>query len=312
MKKNPLVLLLALSGVCFLLFTAFVFFAMGSLVKEGKSSSLLTGGNSIGVLTIEGAIMDSDKTLKLLRQWEEDSSIRGIIVRVNSPGGAVAPSQEIHDAIIRVKKAKPVIASFESLAASGGYYIAVAADRIITNPGTITGSIGVISQFMNLSEIYKWAKVEPYNLKSGKFKDTGSDSRPMTPEEKAVMQGMVDNIYLQFVGAVATGRKMPVEKVKELADGRIYSGEQAVKLGLADKLGGFDVALDDMKELAKIKGKPNLVYPDPKKPRMIELFSSSLAQGIVNAVWSKFMGEGLQSTTSADGFVHQKRMPYYF
>lgn len=285
MKKNPLVLLLGISGAFFSLFLVFVFFAMGSFVKEGKTS-FLNRGASVGVLPIDGVIMDSQKTLKQIKKYEENDEIKGVIVRINSPGGAVAPSQEIYEALQRLKKVKPVISSFDSLAASGGYYIAVATDKIITNPGTMTGSIGVIMEFANLSELYKWAKVDRYNIKSGKFKDVGSESRAMSPEEKQVMQDMVMSVYEQFVRAVATGRKLSVERVKELADGRIYTGEQAVKYGLADKLGGLEVALEEMKVLAKIKGKPVMVYPESKKRSIVELFTSGVSEGIVHSVFN--------------------------
>jgi protease-4 len=180
-----------------------------------------------------------------------------------------------------------VIASFDSLAASGGYYVAVATDMIVTNPGSLTGSIGVIMDFANLGELYKWAKVERYNLKSGKFKDTGNETRAMTPEEKELMQTLIDNVYGQFVAAVAVGRKMSEEKVRELADGRVYTGDQAVKLGLADKLGGMEVAVEEMKELAKIKGKPNLIYPEPKRKKFLDMIVDGLSHGIVDAVSAK-------------------------
>jgi len=283
MKKNPLLILLGVSALFFALFLVFVFFAMGSFVKEGRNT-LLSRGNYIGILPITGVIMDSQKALKQIKKFEENDEIKGVIVRINSPGGAVAPSQEIYEALLRMKKTKPVIASFDSLAASGGYYIAVATDKIITNPGTMTGSIGVIMDFANLSELYKWAKVDRYNLKSGKFKDVGSETRAMSPEEKQLMQDMIMNVYEQFVRAVAAGRKLSAEKVRELADGRIYTGEQAFKNGLADKLGGLEVAVEEMKDMAKLKGKPNLVYPEGKKKNLFELLTSGVAEGIVRSV----------------------------
>jgi protease-4 len=279
---------------------------VGSLVKDGKSSSLLTGDNKIGILPIQGVIMDSDKTLKQIHQWEEDSGIKGVIVRIDSPGGAVAPSQEIYEAIKRLKKTKPVISSFESTAASGGYYIAVATDKIYTNPGTITGSIGVIMDFINLGEVYKWAKVDRYNLKSGKFKDVGSDTRPMSPEEKAIMQDTIMNVYEQFVGAVAEGRKLPKEKVRTLADGRIYTGDQAVKLGLADKLGTLDDAVDEMKSLAKIKGKPKLIYPNKPKPRLLDVLTSQLVNGVVESLVG-----GLGTLESENRNLRATRVPFF-
>ncbi len=280
MKKNPLVLLLALSGTFFLLFLAFVWLAMGSFVREGAKTALLQRtGNQVGVLELKGVIMDSKKFLKNVERFEESSEIKGVILRINSPGGAVAPSEEMHAAVLRLKKAKPVIASFESLAASGGYYVAVAADKIVTNAGTMTGSIGVIMDFANMGELYKWAKIDRYNVKSGKYKDIGNDTRPMSPDEKAVMQDMIMNVYGQFVKAVADGRKLPLDRVTELADGRIYTGEQAVKLGLADKIGGIDTAIEEIKTAAKLSGKVNLVYPEQRKRTFLEVLSGPQPEG---------------------------------
>jgi len=234
---------------------------------------------------VHDVIMDSEKSLKQLKEFEEDTSIKAIIVRIDSPGGAVGPSQEIHDAIKRVRKMKPVVASFESVAASGGYYIAVAADRIVSNPGTLTGSIGVIMNMANLSELYKWAKVERYNIKSGKFKDVGADTRAMSPEERELVQNLIDNVYNQFLKAVADGRRLPVDSVKPYADGRILSGEQAMAVGLVDKLGGIDVAIDMVKELAKIdaKQKVNLVFPEPKRRSLLEVIGQGAADSLFNA-----------------------------
>lgn len=302
MKKNPLVLLLAISGVFFAIFLLFVFFTMGNIVKD--RSLLARGGVSVGVVKINGAIMESQKALKELKEFEEDSSIKAIIVRIDSPGGAVGPSQEIHDAIKRVRKTKPVVASFESVAASGGFYIAVAADRIVSNPGTLTGSIGVIMNMANLSELYKWAKVERYNIKSGKFKDVGSENRPMTEDERKLVQALIDNVYQQFLKAVADGRRLPVEKVAPYADGRILSGEQAFDVGFVDKLGGIDVAIDIVKELAKIdaKSKVNLVYPEPRRRSLMEVIGTGAADSFTGAVLNRLgLPEDLKAISSPAG-----------
>lgn len=305
MKKNPLVLLLAISGVFFVIFLLFVFFTMGNIVKD--RSILARGGVSVGVVKVHDAIMDSERPLRELKEFEEDSSIKAIIVRIDSPGGAVGPSQEIHDAIKRVKKIKPVVASFESVAASGGFYVAVAADRIVSNPGTLTGSIGVIMNMANLSELYKWAKVERYNIKSGKFKDVGADTRAMSPEERELVQSLIDNVYNQFLKAVADGRRLPVDKVKPFADGRVLSGEQAFEAGLVDKLGGIDVAIDLVKELAKIdaKQKVNLVLPEPKRRSLMEVLGTGAADSLFDA-FAKRLGiqgglDALQSPVGPKG-----------
>lgn len=294
MKKNPLLVLLAISAVFFGIFLFFVFFTMGNIVRD--RSILARGGVNMGVIRLRGPIMEAQKVLKEFKEFEEASDIKAIIVRIDSPGGAVGPSQEIHDAIKRVRKTKPVVASFESVAASGGYYVAVAADSIISNPGTLTGSIGVIMDFANLTDLYKWAKIDRFNLKSGKFKDAGTDTRPMTAEEKELLQGLVDNVYQQFLKAVADGRKLPIERVKPFADGRVLSGEQAYVAGLVDKLGGLDVAIEQAKALAKVdaKQKVNLVQPEPKRKSLLEVLGQGAAEGLVRGFSEQLKLEEIQ------------------
>ena len=203
-----------------------------------------------------------------------------------------------------LRKTKPVVASFESVAASGGFYVAVAAQRIVSNPGTLTGSIGVIMDFANLSELYKWAKVDRYNLKSGKFKDVGSENRPMTPEERELLQSLIGNVYEQFLKAVADGRKLPVEQVRPIADGRILTGEQAFNAKLIDKLGGLDVALDEIRDVAKIEAKQkiNLVLPEPKRRTLMELLGSGAADSLMHGLMEKIPAfEQLQTLSPARG-----------
>ncbi len=301
MKKNPLLLLLGISALFFCIFLIFVFATMGNIVKD--RTLMGRGGVSIGVVKVKGIIMDSQKTLKELKDFEEDTSVKAVLLRIDSPGGSVGPSQEIHDAILRVRKTKPVVASFESVAASGGFYIAVAAERIVSNPGTLTGSIGVIMDFANLSELYKWAKVERFNIKSGKFKDVGSENRPMTAEERAFLQSLIGNVYEQFLKAVATGRKLPIETVRPIADGRVLTGEQAFEAHLVDKLGGLDVALDEIRILAKLEAKQklNLVYPEPKKRSLLELLGSGVADSLMQGFIGKLPIDGLQQLQSPGG-----------
>ncbi len=287
MKKNPLLVLLGVSALFFVIFLVFVFSTMGNIVKD--RALIGRGGVSIGVIKLKGVIMDSQKTLKELKEFEEDNSVKAVLLRIDSPGGAVGPSQEIHDAVIRVRKTKPVIASFESVAASGGYYVAVACDKIVSNAGTLTASIGVIMDFANLGELYKWAKVDRFVVKSGKFKDVGSDSRAMTTEERALLQDLIMNVYEQFLKAVADGRKLPVDAVRPYADGRIMTGEQAFNAKLVDRLGGVDVALEEIRTLAKIEAKTklNLIYPEPKRRSLLEMLGSGAADSLVHGVLEK-------------------------
>lgn len=220
----------------------------------------MVGGNHVGVLQIEGAIESSREIVQNLKQFADNKSIKAVVVRIDSPGGAVAPTQEIYDAIGKLKSKKPVVASMGGMAASGGYYIAVACDEVVANPGTLTGSIGVIMELGNVEELMKKLGLRGYSVKSGPYKDIGSPLRPLSPEGRAILQSLVDNVHAQFVNAVAKGRKMPEDKVKEIADGRVYSGEQAKKLGLVDILGNMEDAVDIAGKRGGIEGTPEVVY----------------------------------------------------
>ncbi len=271
MKKNPWPIVLSVVGVLIVL----GFAAIGAAIYTvlGEHNPVVTG-NSVLVMDVKGIITDARPFIKTLDKYKEDKDIKAIVVRLDSPGGVVGPSQEIYDAILKARKGgKHVVASFGSLAASGAYYIAAACEKIVTEPGTITGSIGVIMEFANLSGLYNWAKVDRYVVKSGPYKDIGAEFRPMTSAEKAIIQGMIDNVYGQFKRAVAKGRGLKLEVVGELADGRIYSGEQAVKNGLADQLGGLSDAVEEAGKLAGVKGKVEMFIPSLKHKRIWDLLS---------------------------------------
>ena len=234
---------------------------------KSKNWSILNKGDRIQVLRIYGGIMDDDgehgflpKTdtasavKKKLRKAAEDDDIKAVLLRINSPGGTVGMSQEVYDAVqVLRSKHKPVVVSMGDVAASGGYYIASAADRIFANPGTLTGSIGVIMHLMNWQETEKKIGFQPLVIKSGEFKDIGSADRPMTPAEKALLQGIIMDSYDQFVTAVSDGRHMPKDVIKKLADGRIYSGRQAKAVALVDELGGYDDALAWLQKKCKVQ-----------------------------------------------------------
>jgi protease-4 len=221
------------------------------------------------VIELSGVIMDSRKMIKQLEKFDEDADIKGVVLRINSPGGAVAPSQEIYQAVRAFKK--PLVASMGSVAASGGYYIAVGAKKVYANPGTITGSIGVIMEFANLSKLYEWAKIQRYAIKTGKFKDAGAEYREMQPEERALLQGMVDDVLGQFKRAVSEGRKLKGDELNPIADGRVFSGAQAKQLKLVDELGTLQDAIDDVAKQAKLTGKPRVVYQEKRKRRLLDL-----------------------------------------
>jgi protease-4 len=226
-------------------------------------------GGEVGVIELNGVIMDSKATLRKLKDFEEDSNVKAVVLRLNSPGGAVAPSQEIYQSVKNYKK--PLVVSMGSLAASGAYYVAMGAKKVYANPGTITGSIGVIMEFANLEKLYDWAKIQRYVIKTGKFKDIGAEFREMTPEEKALLQGMVDNVLSQFKQAVADGRKLTLDQVTAIADGRIFSGSQAKEQHLVDALGTLQDAIDDAAKQAGLKENPEVVYPEKIRPRWLDL-----------------------------------------
>jgi protease-4 len=215
----------------------------------------------VGVVEIKGLISDSRAAIKQLERYERDPAIKAIVVRINSPGGAVGPSQEILREIEKVKQKKKVVASMGTLAASGGYYIACGADVIMANRGTATGSIGVIIQFTNVEALTKKIGLDFFNLKAGRYKDVGTPFRPMTKEEQAYMQELIDNIYQQFLRDVARNRKIPLEKMRQIAEGKVYTGEEAKKVGLVDEFGNLPDAIERAGRLGGIKGKVEAVYP---------------------------------------------------
>jgi protease-4 len=243
-----------------------------SQVDEGA----LDRGEKVAVLPITGLITDSESVIEQLKKYAKDENVKAIVLRINSPGGGVGPSQEIHEEVRKLKGKKIVITSMGALAASGGYYIACASQKIFANPGTITGSIGVIMPFVNLEDLAKKIGIRGMEVKSGKFKDTGSSMRAMTPEEKALLQGVVDNTHRQFVAAVADGRKQPFAKVMQIADGRIMSGEQAKALGLVDTLGNLEDAIAEAGRMARIKGEPKIVTPAKKKLSFADLLKQEI------------------------------------
>jgi protease-4 len=253
--------LLRALGVTSLVFVACLIAILGLLVLAERTT-LSFGGNRVALVEVEGIILDADRVVREIEEHLEDSSIRAIVVRIQSPGGVVAPTQEIYDAIRRARaKGKPVVASMGAIAASGGYYLAVAADRIVANPGTLTGSIGVLMQLADLEGLLKKVGVHLTVVKAGRYKDLGNLGQPMSEEERAILQALLDDIYDQFVTAVAEGRGLDRTRVLGLADGRVYSGRQAKELGLVDTLGGLEDAVRTAGDLAKIPGKPRLVRP---------------------------------------------------
>ncbi len=233
----------------------------------------MNGGTSIGqkvaVIDLTGIITKSDATIKLIHTYRDDPSIKAIVIRIDTPGGSVAPVQEIYSELQKIEK--PIVASMGGTAASGGYYVACAADTIMANPGTLTGSIGVIMQFTRMKGLYDKIGLEHQVIKSGEFKDTGSPFRSLTEEEQTVLQATVDNVYNQFVDTIFEARQSLLSRseIAELADGRIFSGQQALDLKLLDRLGNLPEAIELAGELANIDGKPKVVRKE-KKTSLLE------------------------------------------
>jgi protease-4 len=258
MKRHPLLNALVVTVLLVIFFLGLSLLTLPWI----RHSDFWAGGEKVGVVEIKGLIATSRTYLKQLDRFKNDRAIKAIVLRVNSPGGAVGPSQEIMREVLKIRKTKKVVASLGTLAASGGYYVACAADLIIANPGTTTGSIGVIMQFTNVEQLTKKLGLDFFALKAGRYKDVGSPFRPMTPEDKAYLQTLLDNVYQQFIRDVAKNRKIPLAKMKELAEGRIYTGEEAKKMGLVDEFGNLSDAIERAGRLGGIKGKVEAVYPE--------------------------------------------------
>jgi len=280
MKKRPFLMALLLLGAIFFFFIALVY-TLSSLM--GRTSSLAIG-DKVAVLEVTGVIAASKDTVDDLIDFRDDASVKAIVLRVDSPGGGVGPSQEIYEEVRKAAKLKPLVVSMGSVAASGGYYIAAPARRILANPGSITGSIGVIMEFTNFQELLQKIGLRSDVVKSGEHKDIGSPIRPMTETDRKILQAMIDDVHAQFIDAVAEGRKLEVEKVRSLADGRIFTGRQAMEAGLVDELGNLQDAIDVAAGLAGIEGKPKVIYPPEKRPGildyLIEETASQLRHGL--------------------------------
>ncbi len=261
MRKHPVIY-----GLCLVFLIGLLASLLFQLLSTFRGESgFLSNREKIGVINIRGVIANSQELVEQVELFAKDDRIRAVLVRIDSPGGAVAPSQEIYTAIKELRKKKKVVASLGSVAASGGYMIACAADKIVANPGTITGSISVIMYFANAEDLMKKIGITASVVKSGKYKDIGSPTRAMRPDEKQILQTLVDDIYDQFIGTVSTDRKMPKEDVKQLADGRVFSGRQAATLKLVDYLGDRTYAVRLAAQMAGLKGSPDLVYAKKKE-----------------------------------------------
>ncbi|MDR3744573.1 MAG: signal peptide peptidase SppA [Acidobacteriaceae bacterium] len=264
-------------AVIALLFTAMVWSITKSLSGDSEASiDGLGSGSKIGVIDIDGVILDADKVDTQIRKFGDDSSIKAIILHINSPGGGAAASQEIYNEVVRVRheKNKKIVASVESVGASGAYYIASGCDSIYANNASVVGSIGVIMEWTNFGELMKWAKLKSVVIHTGTLKDAGDPTREMTPAEQAYFQALVDNMYGQFVHDVAVGRHTSDDKIRPLATGQVWTGQQSLQLGLIDKVGGFRIALMDTASSVGIKGEPTIARPASEKRGLIAALTS--------------------------------------
>lgn len=268
---------------------ALFFFTLNSFKKP-----VLPNANRIGVIEVKGILDGSEDYLKYLRQFQKDDSIKAVIVRVDCPGGAVGASQELYSELKSLNKSKPVIASLGNLAASGGYYTAVGAREIVSNPGTITGSIGVIMKLPNVGAMLEKLGIKLDVIKSGALKDLGPMTRDLTPEEKAVIESVMHDIHRQFITAVAESRKLPLEQVESIADGRIFSGRQALELKLIDRIGNFNEAVRIASKEAGLTGEPELVYPQKDRFLTFKQLLEEEGANTLSSIVNRFL---LQQTT---------------
>lgn len=253
---------------------------------DGLLSDLFAEDNKVGVIKIEDAIMSSDKILKQMRKFRKKESIKAIVLRINSPGGSVAPAQEIYREIGRIKKKKPVVASMETLGTSAAYYIAGNCSEVVCSKGTITGSIGVIMVMADIHRILDQVGLEVNVIKAGKFKDIGSGMRPLTDEERTLLTGFAKEIHEQFIQDVAEARKgrITMEELRSVANGSFFTGERAKELGLVDTIGNFHDAVRIGAKLGKIKGDPEIIYPKKEWDSMFEYLLQSSAKAVARAV----------------------------
>ena len=261
-------------------------------VLEKGSETGLVEGQGVGLVEVKGMILDSRETVRQLRYFLKKDSVKAVVLRVDSPGGVVAPSQEISEEVKKFAAKKKIIVSMGSLAASGGYYISAPATLIYANPGTITASIGVILKLSNIEELMDKIGIKSSTLKTGKFKDAGSPMRQMSDEERGMLQSVISSTHEQFVRAVASGRKLPLEEVRKIADGRVLSGEQAKELKLVDRLGTLQDAIEEAGRLAGIKGDPEVLQPPKKKFNYLDLLVEG-AEGTMDKAVGSF-GRGMQ------------------
>jgi protease-4 len=280
-QRSRTLLWILIGGGAFFLFVLAVFSLVYLTLHAGSNESSFSGfGDRIGVVDLDGVILSPQPVVGELKKFADDSSIKAIILHVNSPGGGVAASEEIYREVkrIREEKKKKVVVSIETVGASGAYYIASASNKIYANNGSIVGSIGVIAEWVNYGDLLKWAKLKSIVFKTGEFKDTGNPARDLTPAEQAYMQSLIDNMFGQFVQAVADGRGMKFDDVKSIANGKVWTGEQALSMKLIDNVGDFEEVVKDTAKSVGISGEPTLVRPEKDRKTLLDLRTGDVSQ----------------------------------
>ncbi len=280
-KRSRLLLWVLIGGGAFFLFVLAVFTLVYLSLHTGDRTSSISGfGDKIGVVDLEGVIISPGITVPQLKKFADDDSVKAIILHVNSPGGGVAASEEIYREVKRIRdeKKKRIVASIETVGASGAYYIASATNKIYADKGSVVGSIGVIAQWVNYGDLLRWAKIKDVTMKAGEFKDTGSPTRDLTPAEKQYLQGLIDDMHGQFIQAVADGRKMKVEDIRAIADGKVWTGDQAMGLKLIDQEADFESAVKDTAKAVNIKGEPVLVHPEKDRKTVLDLLFGDVSE----------------------------------
>src|SRR6516225_689017 len=279
-SRSRVFLWVLLGGGAFFLFLVAVFALVYFSVRSQQKSSFTGFGDKIAVVDLEGVILTPKDMVEQLKKYADDGSIKAIIIHVNSPGGGAAASEEIYREVKRIRdeKKKRIVADIETVGASGAYYVSSATNKIFANNASIVGSIGVIAQWANYEELMKWARLKDITLKAGEFKDAGSPTRDMTPEERTYLQGLIDDMHGQFIHAVAEGRHMKEEDIRTIANGKVWTGEQALPLKLVDQIGDFQAAVADTAKSAGIRGEPTLVRPEKERKTVLDLLFGDVSE----------------------------------
>jgi protease-4 len=283
-RRSRTLLWILIGGGAFFLFVLAVFSLVYLTLHAGSNQASFGGfGDRIGVVDLDGVIISPQPVVGELKKFADDSSIKAIILHVNSPGGGVAASEEIYREVKRIKEKKKIVVSIETVGASGAYYIASGSNKIYANQGSIVGSIGVIAEWVNYGELLKWAKLKSVVIKTGEFKDTGNPARDLTPAEQAYMQSLIDSMFGQFIQAVSDGRGIKVDQVRSIANGKVWTGQDALGMKLIDGIGDFEAVVKETAKSVGISGEPPLVHSEKDRKTLLDLMTGDLSQYLPDA-----------------------------